>query len=387
MKIIERYLFRQLLGPTLGTVAALCGVAMLGQGLSTFDVIVEQRQSAGVFLQLVLLALPQVAVMILPICLFVGGLLAFNRLHTEQEIVVCFAGGMTRWRVIAPAMRLAAFAAVASLAVNLFVQPLAYRTMRDKLFTVKTDLVATLIREGEFTHPANGLTVYAQSSDAAGRLRNVIINERREDGTDTTFSAAEGRIAEQDGRPALFLRYGTNNEINRQGVLNVLAFDEYVFDLSPYLNNDERIHYKISDRYLHELVFPDLRQEWERNNRSKMLTEANYRLSSPLYCFAFTLMAIAAVIGGGFSRVGYTRRILAFGGVAAVVRIVGFGVQGACNEAPWLNVLQYLIPLAAIWWPARILFRKSLAGGRGGGLRITPLGADDGGRLAPAGAA
>lgn len=359
---IERYLLRQLLGPTLLAVAALCGVAMLGQGLSTFDVIVEQRQNAGVFLQLVLLALPQVAVMILPICLFVGALIAFNRLHTEQEIVVCFAGGMSRWRVVSPAMRLAAGAALATLAVNLFVQPAASRTMRDTLFEVKTDLAAVLIREGEFTHPAERLTVYAQSSDATGRLRNVVINERRPDGTDSTYSAAEGRIDERDGKPALYLRYGTNNAINSAGVLNVLAFDEYIFDLSAYMNTDDVIRYKISDRFLHELLFPDLRQTWERNNRDKMLAEAHYRLSTPVYCFAFVLLAIAAVIGGGFSRVGYTRRILAFGGLAAVVRIVGFGVQGACSDVPALNVLQYAIPLAAIWYPARVLFRPRLSG-------------------------
>lgn len=360
MKLIERYLFRQLLWPTLGTVTALCAVAMLGQGLSTFDVIVEQRQSAFVFVRLVLLALPQVAAMILPICLFVGALVAYNRLHTEQEIVVCFAGGMSRWRVVSPALRLTALAVLATLVVNLFVQPVAYRAMRDTLFAVRTDLVAGLIREGEFTHPAEGLTVYAQSS-AAGRLRNVHISVERPDGSDINYSAAEGRIGEEDGKPVVVLRYGSTNELNRQGVLNVLAFDEYAFELAPYLESEERIHYKISDRFLHELLFPDLSKDWERQNHGKLLAEAHYRLSSPIYLFAFVLLALAAVIGGGFSRVGYTRRILAFGGVAAVVRIAGFGVQAACNDMPWVNVVQYLIPLAACWWPARILFRPRLS--------------------------
>lgn len=358
MFLIERYLLRQLLTPTLGTVAALCGVAILGQGLSTFDVIVDQRQSALTFLQLVLLALPQVIVMILPICLFVGTLLAFNRLHTEQEIVAGFAGGVSRWRVVAPAMRLAVVATLSALLVNLFIQPVAYRTMRDKLFAVRTDLVSVLIREGEFTHPAEGLTVYAESAGAGGRLGNVLISEKREDGGDQTFSAAEGRIADQNGRPTLLLRYGTQNSLTREGVLNVLAFDEYAFDLSPYVNSGEALRYKISDRFLHELVFPDLRQAWERENREKMLAEAHYRLSSPLYCLAFTLLAITAVIGGGFSRIGYTRRILAFGGLAALVRIVGFGVQSAAAETPWLNLLQYVIPLATFWWTASVLFRS-----------------------------
>ncbi len=63
----------------------------------------NQRQSAWVFLKITVLYMPQLINMIMPIALFVAALVALNRLHTEQEIVVCFAGGMSRWRVISPA--------------------------------------------------------------------------------------------------------------------------------------------------------------------------------------------------------------------------------------------------------------------------------------------
>ncbi len=104
--------------------------------------------------------------MILPIALFVAALVALNRLHTEQEIVVCFAGGMSRWRVISPAMRLAGTIAFLALLMNLWVQPAAFRELRRELFEVRTDLASTLVREGEFTEPVKGLTVYARASMA-----------------------------------------------------------------------------------------------------------------------------------------------------------------------------------------------------------------------------
>ena len=107
MRLIEHYLFRQLLGPALMATAALGAVALLSQSLGTLDIIVEQRQSAVVFAKITLLAIPQLLSMILPIAIFVSSLIALNRLHTEQEIVVCFAGGMSRWRVISPAIKLA----------------------------------------------------------------------------------------------------------------------------------------------------------------------------------------------------------------------------------------------------------------------------------------
>src|SRR5262245_32600405 len=195
MRLIDRYLLRQLLGPVALATLVLSAVALLSQSLGLLDLMVSQRQSALVFLKVTLLYMPQLINLILPIAVFVAALVALNRLHTEQEIVVCFAGGMSRWRVISPAIRLAATAAFLALLMNLFVQPAAYRALRQELFQVKTDLAATLVREGEFTQPAPGLTVYAQSVTGAGNLHNLFIHQMKSDGSSITYTAELGRIS------------------------------------------------------------------------------------------------------------------------------------------------------------------------------------------------
>ena len=358
MRLIDRYLLRQLLGPVALATLALTGVALLSQSLSGLDLIVNQRQSALVFLKVTLLAMPQLVNLVLPIAVFVAALVALNRLHTEQEIVVCFAGGMSRWRVISPAIRLACSVAFVALLMNLFVQPAAYRAMREELFEVRTDLASTLVREGEFTEPAPGLTVYAQSVDGSGNLRNLFIHQIKSDGSSTTYTAQQGRVGRAQGRPVLIMRNGSNQEFSRGGVLNYLTFDEYIFDLAPLARSDERVHFKPSDRYLHELFFPDLQQDWERRNRLDLLAEGHARLASPLYSIAFMALALAAIIGGGFSRLGYGRRIAIMGAVAAGVRLVGFQVQAACEDNAWLNILQYAVPLLTIWLALAAVFRQ-----------------------------
>jgi lipopolysaccharide export system permease protein len=368
MSLIERYLFKQLLGPTLLATLALVAVALLSQSLGTLDIMVEQRQSAMVFAKITFLALPQLLNMILPIAIFVASLVALNRLHTEQEIVVCFAGGMSRWRVISPAIKLASLAMLVTLVVNLWVQPYCYRTMRDELFAVRTDLAASLVRAGEFSQPSSDLTVYAQSIDQQGIMRNMFLNQEKAEGGSTTFFARQGKIAKRNGEPILIMRQGSNQELSSEGVLNFLKFDEYIFNLAPFMNTYELVHYKISDRYMHELMFPDLQQEWEQRNRVKMIAEFHSRLSSPLYNLAFMAMALNAVIGGAFSRLGYGRRIAMIAGVAAFVRILGFAVQAACDDNAALNVLQYAVPLIATWWALAKLFKQKSS--RSGGLRL-----------------
>jgi lipopolysaccharide export system permease protein len=376
MRLIQRYLFRQLLGPTLATTLALGLVALLSQTLSTLDIIVDQHQSALVFGKIVLLSLPQLTSMVLPIALFVAALLTLNRLHNEQEIVVCFAGGVSRWKVLSPFLRLAVFAALITLIMNLWIAPWCQRLRQEELFRVKTDLLTSLVREGSFTQPGKGLTVYAQSSDRSGALHNIFIDQQKEDGSSSTFDARTGQIAVRDGKPAMVLRDGANQSLSREGALNYLTFGEYVFDLTPYVNTTDVVGYKASDKYLHELLKPDLTVEEDRRNKKKYLAEAHSRLSAPLYDLAVVLLAAAGVLGGAFSRTGYSARIAAVCGIALVVRILGFGAQAAAAGGSTLNILQYAVPLIPAFVAFQILFRKPRGANQVGALTaLTPVGA------------
>ena len=364
MPLIERYLLRQMLGPTLLAILALGVVAILSQSLGALDIIVNQGQSPIVFLKVVSLAMPQLLSMVMPIAIFVAALVALNRLQTEQEIVVCFASGMSRWRVISPSIRLATVAALISLALNLWIAPFCDRAMREELFRVRTDLAASLIHVGQFTQPATGLTVYAQDADQTGTFHNLFVFQDKPDGGDTTYIAARGKIAKRDGVPVLVMRDGSSQAFSAAGVLNYLKFSEYTLDLSSFASSDELLHYKIADRYLHELLSPDLTQTWEQQNRRKMLAEAHARLATPLYNIAFMALALSAVIGGGFSRLGYGKRIMVACAVAAVARILGIGAQAVCGGMVWLNVLQYAIPVVTAGWAFGQLFRRHSRGSR-----------------------
>ena len=148
------------------------------------------------------------------------------------------------------------------------------------------------------------------------------------------------------------MRDGSTQELlARRRARTTCTFDEYVYDLSALTpTGSELIHYKPSDRFLHELFFPDLQPGLgaARTARS-LLAEGHSRLASPLYNIAFMAMALAAVLGGGFSRLGYGRpHRRRCRPARSLTRILGFGVQAVCEKNAWLNVLQYAVPLGAI---------------------------------------
>ncbi len=356
MTLIQGYLFRQIGLPIAAACASLAGIGLLSQSLDQLEIIVERGQSVWVMARLTLLALPQLLAVILPIGLFVGALIALTRLQREQELTAAFASGMSRWAVIAPTAWLATIVAAIALASNLFVQPWAQQASRDQAFEIRTDLAALLVEEGRFVQGPDGLTVYVQQIEQSGLLTNIFLY--LVDGTDTvTIDASEARFERIDDIPYLTLIGGSRQEYSSDGVLTQFSFDRFNFDLSGFADTDEAVRYKPSDLYLSDLANPTPAMLEDSGSRGELLAEFHSRLSSPLYALAAMAMALAAILGGSFSRTGYSGRIAKASAVFLLVRIAGYGIVSASAWNGWLNVFQYVLPLAATGLSLRVLFR------------------------------
>jgi lipopolysaccharide export system permease protein len=175
--------------------------------------------------------------------------------------------------------------------------------------------------------------------------------------TVTTWDAAEARFGRVDGLPVLTMQYGSMQRYSRNGVLEYFSFDRYAFDLSPFTDIDQQVRYKASDLYPTDLFNPSPTLVRDTGARSELVAEGHARLSAPLYCLVAMAMALAAIVGGQFSRTGYSLRIAKAAGLFLLVRIVGYGVVAASAWNGWLNVVQYLLPIAATAIAMRVLFR------------------------------
>lgn len=345
---LDRYIFRQLLVPVIGAVAALTAIGLLSQSLAQFDLVVERGQSAWTFIKVTLYSMPSLAGLIFPIALFVGLLVAMTRMQGEHEFTAAYASGVPLMRAAYPAIRIGVYFALISLASNLFLQPLAARAFREEMYRIKTDLVSALVKEGDFATSETGLTIYAQRIDQNGLLRGLFIRTPSPDGHDMTYAAREGRIKKDGGSSVLVMRKGSNQQINQKGTLENILWDEYSIDITPYFTNDDYLDYREGDRFMHELAFP-IKYDWERLSSRKLAAELHARLSGPLYCLSFVLLAVVAVLGGRFSRNGYAGRIAVTCAAAAVIRILGVVASTAAAAAEPLNILQYIVPLVPIW--------------------------------------
>lgn len=357
MNYVQRYLFNRVLRSVLIIVGGLTLLAILAQGLSQTDIIVENRQGALTFFKIVALGVPQIVALLMPMAMFVASIWGLNRLHRDSEIVVAQAAGMTRWQISSPIIRLAVLGAVVHLGVNLWVQPSAQREMRATISDARADLASSLVRPGQFTTPDANLTVFAREQQGQD-LIGVQIAERVGQPDARDYLAERGRFIEVDGQPAIVMFNGQIHQLDQNGALSILNFEQSTFDLTPFMQEDGKLTLKASDRYLHELIFIDRSSYNERQNETEFLAEANSRLSSPLISVAMAMMAILAVVGGNFNRRGYGRRIVIASTGALVLIIVQLTVQSASGGDVAVNAGQWLVPILAIGGLSYVLFQS-----------------------------
>jgi len=357
MNRIQQYLFKEVLRTVILIVGGLAVLALLAQGLSQTDLIIENRQSAFMYFYVVLLGAPQVIALLTPLAIFIAAVWSLNRIHKDNEIVVAQAAGMTRWQIVSPIMRLAAVAAIAHLTVNLWVQPTAQRQLREAVSEARADLAAALIRPGQFTQAGPELTFYARDS-SGGDLRGILISDASDPTTRVDYLAQTGAVILVDGRPAIVMRNGQIHRLDEIESLSILDFEQYTFDLTAFIQEQGAVNLKSSDRYLHELFFIDRTSYLEMRNADGFFAEGHARLTMPLLNIAMALIAALAVIGGDFSRRGYSRRITIATAGAIVLVVVQLSVQSASADDRALNVLQYLVPLGVIAGVAYLSFAR-----------------------------
>jgi lipopolysaccharide export system permease protein len=222
--------------------------------------------------------------------------------------------------------------------------PAGQRAMKDKVVDIRADIGAALLNEGEFNTPASGLTVFIRELNSDGTIRGVMVHDNRNKKSPVTYLAVRGQLAQTPAGARLIMFDGTVEQSSHAGgQLTVLNFQRDVFDLDQFAGPARATDRATSERYLSELFSPD--PKLMPKLRNAYIAEGHNRLSQPLYCIAFALIALAAVLRGRRARGANALRLALAALGAAVVRIAGYGVQGLAVGSPSLVFLFYLIPL------------------------------------------
>lgn len=346
--ILFRYIFRQAAGSVLMILSSLTGVVWIALALRQLNLVTSQGQDTWLFLKMTFLALPNLMALIAPIALLVAIIHVLNRLNGDSELIVTTAGGGTIWTVAKPLLLLALLVSVAVSYVNHVAMPWSLKLLRTYIIQVRTDLISQVIQPGRFSAPENNLTFHIRDRDNKGDLLGLVMHDGRDEKIVATYLAERGQILKQDGGGYLLMRTGHILRRPRNGEpVQTIAFDSYIVDLARFEAKEQGTDYKPRERYTSELLWPAADDAGYKRQIGMMRAELHERFSSPLYPFAFVLLAVAFIGHAQTTRQNRMQAILGAFLWATGARLGGLAGTNLVALNPLAALLVYAIPLVA----------------------------------------
>ncbi len=357
MARFDRYFLSQLLTLFGFFSLVLVGVYWINRAVALFDQIIADGQSAGVFLELTVLTLPNVIRLVLPISAFVASVYVANRLIAESEMVVMQSSGFGPFRLARGPIVFGLIVTLLLAVLQHWLVPASRAELSERRGELAENVTARFLVEGRFMHPADGLTIYIREITEAGELRGVFLSDSRRPGARTIYTATSALLVRTETGPKLVMVEGLAQTLDPQtGRLATTRFSDFAYDLADLIAGARAARADPRELPTATLLFPDAAVLAVTGRpRSVLLYEAHSRFAQPFFGLAGALIGFAALLAGGFSRFGLWRQVaLAIALLIAVQLLDNLVADLALGDTAMLPAV-YLPPLFGIGAAAALL--------------------------------
>lgn len=148
MKILDRYLLKELAGPFLFGVAAFTSILLASSVLfELIRMMVQYHMGIQVVAKVTLLRLPEIMFYTFPMSMLLASLLAVGRLSGESEIVAMKASGISLYRIISPFILIGVVVSLLTVILNEYVVPQASFAAKQIMVEATTQKKVTFTSE------------------------------------------------------------------------------------------------------------------------------------------------------------------------------------------------------------------------------------------------
>ena len=350
MSRFDGYFLRQMLVLFGFFTLVLVGVFWITRSVSLFDRVISGGQSAMVFLEFTALTLPTLIRTVMPMAVFAAAVYATNRLSRESEMTVMLATGSSPWRLARPVFMFGLLTGLMMAVISVFLRPASVEQLELRQAEVAGDVTAQLLNEGEFLHPADGVTVYIGRVDLDGTLHEVFVSDRRDAETPVSYSSSTAYLVNDTSGIHLVMVDGVALRLNTEGeTLSSTLFEDASYNITELTSRTE-----MGQRSLEAIPTVELMRDRDAvskadgHSHGHLVEELHQRFSWVAICIAVALVGYSTLTLGSFSRFGLWPQI--FG--AFVILVLLEGVRGFVSPVviadPGLWILLYLPAIGGV---------------------------------------
>ncbi len=353
--IYRKYLFKLLIQIFGLTTFVLTSVVMLSQFLKLINQYIGKGFEIANMLLLLFFILPPFLVQIVPITLFCTILFVYQKLITDNELVVMESSGIARLNLAMPAILFAIIVMIASYTITIFINPYLNRLHESQKALIRDNYISSMLEEKVFNNLSKDLTIYINKQLDDNRLSGIIIYDQRE-GMPAIITAQTAKLTPIDNGLLIELHKGSRQHLNQNKQIEILFFDSSSIIVQYNKLDEIKRNYGPNQLYIYELISSSADNQKLKNDIN---FEINKRFSWPLLNLALASIAISTVLSMSYNRIWKYKNIILGTAVASFTVFLNLIFTNKSENSLIFTIALYLNPFLVTYLSLYILKQKS----------------------------
>jgi len=363
VKILDRYLVREIVPPFLIALVGLTFVLMMPPIMQNLAALIAKGVPWSGILRVLVTLFPQALSVTIPMALLYGVLFGLGRISADREFVAFQACGVSVFRIMRPIALLAVLSTAATAYETIVALPDANQTFRELSFNFVASGAESDIKPRVFYQNFPNRVLYTRDIDRTGAWREVFLADATKVDQTTVYVASRGRLNIDRDKKAVTLSLESGSwhttYASKPAVYEGSSFDRLVLDMDA----DTVFPRTQIVKGDNEKTIRELRETAARNvanggtNYSQLYT-IQQKFSLPAACLVLALIGLA--LGASNSKEGKLASFTLGTAVVFVYYVLLYSSRAAAlagrvrpGLAPWLvNVLLGAAGVALILWRA-----------------------------------
>ena len=236
---MKKILFRKLLFDCLVffliTLFSTSIIIWIFQAVNFLDIIVEDGRNYLVYLNFSLLNFPKVISKLVPFVLFFSFLYVIGKYELRNELIIFWNFGINKIDIINFFMKFSFLIMLLQIFLTATIVPKSQDLARSFLRDSSYNYLENFIKPRIFNDAVKGLTIYSNSKDEFGNLKEIYLKKGSDDNFQITF-AKEGRFKKIGKNQFLELNFGETISVINNKITN-FKFKKTDFNLSNFEDN------------------------------------------------------------------------------------------------------------------------------------------------------
>lgn len=356
LNIVDRYIIREIVPSWLAVLLVLMIVVLSVEIVHILQWFLQGDVTRETVLPLFLNSLAGFVILLIPLSLFLGMLLAFSRLYIDSEMTAMMAGGIGPRHWYRALLLVNVPVSLLVLVLMLYVRPWISAQRADINAQIRNTDLITMLAPGRFNSTQNGQAIiFMESLSKDGTEMEHVFQRHQRDGKTQIDVAARASTRKQaDGASFAVMKQGTHYTGEAGDAdYRIIEYAEY----GVLLPEPKELVYPLQNKALPTRALLE-------SGTPEHLAELDWRIAIPIAGFIITLMTLplsqASPRGGRYAKLGLAILLyliysnLLGAGNAWIVK----GVVPVWLGTSWVHLLALAFLYLLLWKGRFIIIRR-----------------------------